>query len=231
MVTPREHRRQSGHLRTTGQHQRPDFAQGDILFQTESVAIDSAQSAIDAGIGNVTFDIASGIIISLGTEITGQFSLTDAELDRITASQVFVGGSTASLANINGPINLVSDMGLVVQARTIMLTGQAALALGTGDITLTANKNITMAPGASISTVDGDLTLSADQGTTPISDNFTGIYVDGAAVRVTGAGNMTLAGRGGDYGIWEPAWSESPGRRQRARRKQRDGGRYRHRWQ
>ena len=80
----------------------------------------------------MTFDIASGIIISLGTDITGQFSLTDADFDRITASQVFVDGSNTSLAYINNPINLVSDMGLAVQARTISVTGQAALSAGHG---------------------------------------------------------------------------------------------------
>ena len=122
-------------------------AQGDILFQTKGVAMDKQQGAIDAGIGNVTFDIASGVIISLGTDTTGQFSLTEAELDRITAGDVFVGSSNASLANINSPINLVSDMGLAVQARTIMLNrrvGDTAHWVR-GHITLTANNNITLA--------------------------------------------------------------------------------------
>ena len=143
---PRDRGRQSCHLRTTAQHQRPDFSARGYSLPDGGCGDRSGEGAIDAGIGNVTFDIASGVIISLGTDTTGQFSLTEAELDRITAGEVFVGSSNASLANINSPINLVSDMGLAVQARTIMLNREVALtALGTGHITLTANKNITLA--------------------------------------------------------------------------------------
>ncbi|MBW3542596.1 MAG: hypothetical protein KY476_20225, partial [Planctomycetes bacterium] len=78
--------------------------------------------------------------------------------------------------------------------------GANLLLSGTGSATLEASRSIELAPGSSITTADGDITLAANQQTTPASGDFDGIRIDGGAVQSTASGRITLHGRGGDTG-------------------------------
>jgi hypothetical protein len=69
---------------------------------------------------------------------------------------------------------------------------------GSGSIGLTTAQNISMSSGSSITTVDGALTLSANQQVVPTSGNFIGVNINAASVQVTGLGALTIYGRGGD---------------------------------
>jgi autotransporter-associated beta strand protein len=80
---------------------------------------------------------------------------------------------------------------------------------GTGQVTLTAARDILFAAGSSISTVNGDVTLSANQQTPATAGNFVGINLNGATIQSSGTGKISLLGRGGDqssssqhYGVW-----------------------------
>ena len=67
-----------------------------------------------------------------------------------------------------------------------------------GDITLTGDRSILLNSNAEITSTDGDITLRANQGTTPTAGNFVGIKLNDATITTNGTGNILLEGRGGD---------------------------------
>jgi hypothetical protein len=54
--------------------------------------------------------------------------------------------------------------------------------------------------GASVTTVNGNLTLNANQQVTPTSGNFVGVQVNGL-IHATGKGTVTVQGKGGTGGV------------------------------
>lgn len=87
-----------------------------------------------------------------------------------------------------------------VDGSVVFNASAVASVTGSGVISIVTSKNITMAAGSSISAVDGNLTLEANQQATPSTGSFSGISLNGATLRTTGSGNISLAGRGGDTG-------------------------------
>ncbi len=79
----------------------------------------------------------------------------------------------------------------------LMDSDATIIATGAGSFHATAARSIHLALGASITTADGDIGLSANQQSTPTPGDFVGIDLDGASLSVTGAGTMRLSGRGG----------------------------------
>ena len=69
----------------------------------------------------------------------------------------------------------------------------------TGPRTLKASRVVSLASGSSLGTVGGTITLEANQPTPATNGNFIGVDIDGGTVS-TGAGAITLTGRGGDAG-------------------------------
>ncbi len=67
---------------------------------------------------------------------------------------------------------------------------------GTGTISLTAAKSISLEPGSGLSSADGDITLKANQDDPSLTGNFVGIVLDGATI-TTANGDVLLQGRGG----------------------------------
>lgn len=67
---------------------------------------------------------------------------------------------------------------------------------GTGSIGLTTSRNIVVSTGAALSTVDGGISLAANQQAGATSGNFSGISISGS-VTTTGTGNIVLKGAGG----------------------------------
>ncbi len=119
------------------------------------------------------------------------------------ASIEIVGDDSTDVVNFNGPITFAADHSLtVLDVGTVNLpnTTSNITASGSGAVNITALGNIALASGASITTVDGDISLSANQQATPTAGTFTGISLNGASVTATGAGSITLAGRGGTEG-------------------------------
>ena len=99
-----------------------------------------------------------------------------------------------------GAVTLATDKNLIAEVTgTIDFASANAdlAASGTGAISLTTVRNIVVASGASIATVDGNLTLSANQQATATSGNFVGIDVNAAVVQATGTGIVTVQGKGG----------------------------------
>lgn len=203
---------------TTGNHNL-------ILINTDSLSVGSA-GTLSSGTGNMMINTRStGTLINLGgvDVLSGSpltLGLTDAELDRITAGSLQIGSSNSGSITVSSAIthdnslSLSTGGGLTVNnaitmalnknftasvADTINLaTSSADLSTsGTGTVSLTTLRNISLAGNSSIITTVGNLTLSANAaGTT--SGLFEGVYVGNGASINSGTGTISITGRGGD---------------------------------
>ena len=145
-----------------------------VTLTADSMAFDA--TSIVSSTGTVTLqNKTAGVAIDLGTEITGQLSLTDTELDRVTAGTLVIGRDDAFLSGT--------------------ITVSSAISRAAGNLTL-LGRNILVT--ADLSTTTGDIVLDADNSVQQIG-NFIGVKISGTGVDVTtGGGNITIAGRGGD---------------------------------
>jgi hypothetical protein len=112
-------------------------------------------------------------------------------------------GSPFDQVTFSGPVTLGADKSLTAHASgTISLsTASSDLATsGTGSVSLTTALNITLASGSSLTTVNGGITLEANQQMTPTAGSFVGIDANNSLIQTTGTGNIELKGRGGNSG-------------------------------
>lgn len=70
---------------------------------------------------------------------------------------------------------------------------------GSASLSASTTRNIVVNAGASIATVDGSLTLNANQQGTPTAGTFVGVDVSGL-IQATGTGAVTVKGKGGNSG-------------------------------
>jgi IPT/TIG domain/FG-GAP-like repeat len=145
-----------------------------VTLTADSMNFDT--TSVVSSTGTVTLrNKTAGVAIDLGTETAGQLSLTDAELDRVTAGTLVIGRDDALLSGA--------------------ITVSNAISRAAGNLTL-LGRNISIT--ADLSTVTGDILLDADNGVQQ-TGNFEGVSINGTGVDVTtGGGNITIAGRGGD---------------------------------
>ncbi len=127
----------------------------DITISADDISIGGE---IEAGSGIVTLQpITAGHDIDLGTETVGDLSLTDAELNQITASVLRIGGSTTGNINVTAPVSL----GVAVPTLSL-ISGSGAIIDGTGteqtDLTVT---NLSLKAFLGIgAAADGDLDVA-----------------------------------------------------------------------
>ena len=197
---------------------------GVITVTANDVALDASSTLVSASTVTLQPQTTSRAI-NLGTNTAGSLSLTDAELDRVTAGTVQIGdvnsgaitvsaaitqGNNLSLTtgagiDVDNAITMAADKSLTANALgttngAINLTYDSSnlSATGTGAISLTTSRNISLANGASITTVDGNLSLQANLQVTPTTGYFFGIDLFGGLIQVTGTGAVTVQGKGGD---------------------------------
>ncbi len=200
-----------------------DGGSGALSIVTNNLSIDATSAITGAVAGTITLkQETNGLAIDLGGSdvLNTTLGLTDAELDRISAGTLNIGDSnsgpvsisqpithsnhlsiaTGSTFTANNSITLSSNKNLTVNAlSTIQLANSSAdfQSSGTGQISLTSSRNVELLNGSSIITVDGNLTLEANQQSSASSGNFKGVDVNGGLVRVTGAGSLLVRGKGG----------------------------------
>ncbi|VTS07656.1 autotransporter-associated beta strand repeat-containing protein [Tuwongella immobilis] len=151
-------------------------ASGDIVLTADDLTINQA---INAGTGKVSLrPFSAGRQIDLGSNAAGNLGITQAELTLITAGAVAIGRNDIAT-------------GTVVVSKAFGVTGTTSLSVTTA-------RDIDIIGSGPLTSVDGDLSLSANQQATPTSGNFIGIDVFSASVTATGTGNVLLQGRGGD---------------------------------
>ncbi len=92
------------------------------------------------------------------------------------------------------------DVTLESAGTTRFFNGASISTLGSGAISLTSERDIRLEVGSSISSVDGDILLSANQQSEYDIDDFTGVFV-GGAISTTGTGSIDILGRGAQGGV------------------------------
>jgi hypothetical protein len=158
------------------------------------------------GSGNYTFTLQSGgwsgtavtgVSVS-GTKLTVTSAATQNTInivDGVAGVGVTFTNNTTSTYDDNFNVTLDNGAG-VVTFNTASFSGSNALSVVT-------DRKIIVSGGYSLTTVDGDLTLSANMQATQNVANFSGIEIgsmyQGANtyVQSTGAGNVSITGRGG----------------------------------
>ena len=105
-----------------------------------------------------------------------------------------------------GSINVDGGIVTATAADAGLQADRSITTSGSGGVSLTTTGHIALAAGSSITTVNGNITLSANQQATATSGLFKGIELADAALTVTGSGNILVEGRGGNsstnnYGV------------------------------
>ncbi len=201
------------------------FGTGGIAVTADNVALNTTSTLQCLGTGSVSFVTQTASrSFHIGTENINSLSLTDTELDRITAQTVQIGNSSSGPINVFGAIthgnnlSLTTGAGLITTEAITMAANRNFSAnttgtsegitlnsatsdiatSGTGAVSLTSARNIFLNEGSSLTTVNGGITLSANQQPIATSGEFRGIDVIRATITTQGTGAVSLAGRGGD---------------------------------
>ena len=200
-------------------------ATGGITLKSDRIFIDSTLGSLDAGSGTVTLrPNSSSRGIDLGTEDSNKLSLTDAELDRITAGKLTIstgnGGTTGitvsadiNLSNNTTPIPILrldtgSGAGNVTATSGGIVVGQLAInANGTVNVTDSTTSVTTLAIDAgtdpitftnandlTVGTVDGLVGFITSIFTRTITLNVTGSLTQTA--RISTPGSLLITGTG-----------------------------------
>ncbi|MCC6822911.1 MAG: hypothetical protein IT579_19450 [Verrucomicrobia subdivision 3 bacterium] len=115
-------------------------------------------------------------------------------------------GTNSDTVNFNGDITFASGDGLYVDLQngspkpnSVTIAPNAnIIATGTGPISVYASRSVDMGAGSSFEVLDGYLTMEANKQTTPTAGDFIGINLNGATIKSTGTGYVTVNGTGGD---------------------------------
>lgn len=108
-------------------------------------------------------------------------------------SSVTVAGALTLAANKDFTVYAANTVNFSTSSSDVVLSG-------TGSASITTARDIALASGASLTTVNGNLTLSANQQGSPTSGAFVGVDINGGTVQSTGSGSVTVSGKGGDVG-------------------------------
>jgi hypothetical protein len=118
-------------------------------------------------------------------------------------------GSPFAGITVAGTVALAIDSNIMAFASgKIGLNGTSKLAVsGAGTISLTTAKNIALSTtingNASITSVNGNISLWANQQAPATSGNFIGIDLDGSTIKAAGGGTIIMQGKGGDTGDFQ----------------------------
>ncbi|MCR9233764.1 MAG: cadherin domain-containing protein [bacterium] len=150
-------------------------------------AIDTAIAFLeaDAGTGGLFLDNTGALTIG---GISAQDGL-DADLD-IVIHNTGTLNVTETVQSATGSVTLDATDTLTVDLATTIST------LGTGAILLTSNRNIKLNSGSNLKTVNGGITLLANDAGLAAGD-FIGVEAENATISTTGTGNILITGFGG----------------------------------
>ena len=169
----------------------------------ETIAVSDAgsgQTTVDSDVGgeSTTFNNPTGTL-TINAGDTGVDTINVGSLAAsYPADLVINGGDGGDTVNLNGAISFAADKSLTVTALTVNAPNPTSdiATSGTGSVSLVTTRNISLSAGASISTVDGGITLNANIAGTTTGD-FVGISLTDADVTTSGDGAIMLTGFGG----------------------------------
>lgn len=110
------------------------------------------------------------------------------------------GTGSDDAVNLNGDIYFTSARSLTVTAQALTVATDANLVTdGTGTVNVTCSRNVSLNSGSSLETVNGNLSVQANQQSPAMTGNFLGVSLGSfSALRTTGSGTITVKGRGGN---------------------------------
>ncbi|MDX1967825.1 MAG: hypothetical protein SFV23_11685 [Planctomycetaceae bacterium] len=168
---------------------------GIVIQETDAITL----GGVNGTLGGVDVTTSGNIVVTADGSITVSEGVSGPDALSFTAL-----GATSDLTVLLNSGFTSTDGNILLTADRTVTISEDVSTTAAGTLAVTGNgaagaRNIVVDSGAVVSTVNGNLTLDADQGTTQ-SGNFAGILVTGAGteVRVTGTGSLSLVGRGGD---------------------------------
>ena len=180
---------------------RIHFAAPGRLFLINGVTLrtNDSDSLSRSNVTSITVNAGPGV----DTINFGAFTGT---LPRLTVN----GGSGNDTVNFNGDITFAANANLDVDLQNdLAMPGADAVnvwpgarvrASGTGAITIRCGQSVFVGTGSSLETVNGNLTVEANQQLLPTPGSYAGVNVSGGLLRCTGTGQVVVRGRGGDDG-------------------------------
>ncbi len=117
---------------------------------------------------------------------------------RTLASSVTINAATVPGNDIHviGAIDLAGTS-LNVSGEDVTIEFATIVNSGTGSVAFTASRTLVLTNNSQITTVDGDVSLVANQTLTPAQGDLIGLVLDGATI-TTVTGDVSIQGRGGD---------------------------------
>ncbi len=160
---------------------------------------------------NFSIHAGSGGEIFLNGEVGGTDLINHVDFD---AGALTLTNDLSAVNDIDIDLNIPGGSRLGIEAALNSTGGSGNITLdafgidvsgsigntGSGAVTLTGTKDLYLV-GGSISVVNGNASLFANQGGTPESGSFSGISMDDASIESTGSGNILLQGKGGDESL------------------------------
>ncbi|HMC72482.1 MAG TPA: Calx-beta domain-containing protein, partial [Mycobacteriales bacterium] len=189
---------------------------GDILAITEPSAgniefaapgrvfVINGSAAVTGDSGSLSLSGVNSITVNQGDgdDTTNVGAFTSA-LPSLTIN----GDAGDDTVNLNGDITFAADANLDVDLQNDTATpGTDALNVaananlltsGAGTITVRCSQSVTLNAGSSFETVNGGITVEANQQATSTTGNFVGVTISGGIVQSSGIGNVVVNGRGG----------------------------------
>ncbi len=169
---------------------------GNIAFEGNSVALGACLVEVLAGGGNIS------LVSTVSTVNTGNNSTlrtVDGSISAISASTLAAGISSLTETTGTGAIYFESSTGTININAGSLPTPTRLRTVGEGGITLTTPRDILIGTEASISVVNGNVLLSANQQVAPTAGGFTAITSSGT-VSSSGLGAIQILGKGGSSG-------------------------------
>lgn len=166
---------------------------GVLTLNTNTISVNGAVSTTS---NFVVQPLTAGRTISLGTENAASVSLTDAELDRITAPLLRIGSANAGNLEINAGITLLGGN----VTRVSLITGGSITDTAAGSLVGGFELRATAVSGVTLDTPTNDLSIisgsvSGVGGFTFVDDDSIRIgTIDGVAGITVANGNVNLTG-------------------------------------
>ncbi len=160
---------------------------------------------ITSGGGSYAFALASGTWS--GSDVAGAtgngLATLSAAAASVTAVSIDDTGTGVAITFANSGTNTYLSSFTVTlddaSAGSIVFNG-ASLFAGNAGLSVSSSRNISVSSGATVSTVNGNLTMAANQQAVATTGAFVGLDLNGGSVKTTGIGALSLAGKGGTIG-------------------------------
>ncbi len=172
----------------------------------------AGQTMVDSDVGgeSVTFDNPTGTLTINGGD-TGNNTITVMSIAASFPANLTINGGTGNdTVNLNADISFASGKSLDVDLQNDDMSpgtdavfvgaGANLITSGAGTITVKASENVRMGGGSSLESVNGAITVEANQQMTPTTGNFIGVDIGSAVIQSTGTGTVTVKGKGGTLG-------------------------------